>query len=683
MTPVTDFETAQDNLAASLPNYERREKQSRLAHKIESQIRGEGTSRHALLQASTGTGKSLAYLIPAILSGKKVVVSTATKALQDQIVGKDLPFLQEHLGVDFTYAMLKGRSNYVCRASVEGLEGDDAPLKTTVEKVFEAKKDATDFLAERDDFDIEDRVWPKLTVSSSECPGRSECPFGDECFVEKARANAMNAQVVVVNHSLLLTDAWLDEVSNGNGTLLPDYEVLIVDEAHELAEYASSVWGVTLKENQLLKLGTDVGVHIGRFDAELARELSMVVHEYTDGVTNLWKSLSEGRLRQNEVIELADHIITVSAELQEILDIVKSAKPRKNNNSAEQNKKLAAAHLKIVRRIENMIDTVQSLITDDFSEVVRWVSIEPTLVRGRKGVDIKVINSVPIEVGKILERELWATDRLCRKCDGKVSDSTCGRCNDRRTKTNITSLLLSATLSIGGQFDYVSNQLGLSSYDSFDVGTPFDFPNRARLYVPAHLPEPNSDSRSWEGMSISEIDKLVRASDGRALLLFTSNKQMRSAYEVLSSRLPYTCFIQGSESNKVLAGKFMEDTHSVLFATKSFFTGVDFQGSACSLVVMDKLPFAVPTDPVFQARCEAIEARGGNTFNDYTIPMMTLILQQGFGRLIRHTEDTGVVAILDRRLTTKGYGKRIVRALPDAPLITTMDEVSDFFESVS
>jgi hypothetical protein len=329
--------------------------------------------------------------------------------------------------------------------------------------------------------------------------------------------------------------------------------------------------------------------------------------------------------------------------------------------NADEVRKLKGLHGRTLRRFENIIEAVQGLILADFDKNVRYVEEETRTFRG-KSTTSKVIQAMPIHMGEILAAELWADDRACKMCNGVGSSDegkVCRRCDGKKVKPNIVSALLSATLSIDNSFAYVADQMGLTSYEQFDVGTPFDFQNQARLYIPAHLPEPTPANRaSWESMSIAEIGDLVNASDGRALLLFTSVKQMRAAYDHLAPRLPYNCMIQGDGTNKELAARFMDDVHSVLFATKSFFTGVDFSGSACSLVVMDKLPFAVPTDPVVEARCELIEKRGGNTFGDYTIPMMTLILQQGFG-------------------------KKIVNSLPAAPVVTSIEEVRDFYAKVA
>lgn len=689
---VADFDSAQDNLAASLPGYERREKQASLAHKVESQIRGDGASRHALLQASTGTGKSLAYLIPAILSGKKVVVSTATKALQDQIANKDLPFLAEHLGVDFTHSILKGRSNYLCQAELARLGDDDPALAAKVTAKLAEISDngvfAPGFYAEETDLDVTPVEFRKLTIGSGDCPGKSQCPFGETCFSEFAKADAKAARVVVVNHALLCTDLWVDEITGGKASMLGDYEVLIVDEAHELTEYATTVWGVTLREHTLISLAEEATNFFGKIGSKDAREFARQSDAYTALIRDLWTRLEVGRLRYTDIIELGDDLVRINSALVDMKNLVQAQGQRIDNGErdAKSVKSIKASYNRLIRRFNNATESIAALVTAD-DENVKFVEEETKKFRG-KSQTTKVIQALPVEMGEILNRALWQDNRTCRNCNGTGTEENlkvCFRCKGSGHKVNISSLLLSATLTTdGGKFDYVAGQLGLSTYETFDVGTPFDFQKQAQLYIPSHLPEPTPANREvWGSMSIAEIGDLINASGGRALVLFTSTKQMKAAYDHLAPRLPYTCLVQGNGTNKELARIFKEDEHSVLFATKSFMTGVDFQGSTCSLVVIDKLPFAVPTDPIVEARCELIEKRGGNTFADFTVPMMTLILQQAFGRLIRHGDDAGVVAILDRRLTSKGYGKKIVASLPDAPLATTIEEVQAFFGRVS
>jgi ATP-dependent DNA helicase DinG len=673
-TKVVDFDSAQEALARSLPAYERRAPQATLAHAIEAHLAGSAANVHLLGEAGTGTGKSLGYLIPAITSGKRVIISTATKALQDQIAFKDLPFLKAHLGIDFTYAILKGKSNYFCEVAGEKAALDNPDLMKGVYAKLNAEKANFNFLAEKDDFDnIDPRDWSTLTTSTDDCPGRKKCPFGETCYAERAKDYAKAAQVVVVNHALLLTDLRIREATQHSVKILGDYDAVIFDEAHEIEEYATSCWQIDLKERKLTNLSADVknfAERVGTKDNETAARLSRATAPFTAATQALWRKLPVGRLLNSDIADMKDEIMNVFTTITDVASLLADI----DLSQATDRKAREGNHLKLTKRIENISDAVAGLVFGaDTNDSVAWVDVETF-----RNVAVKTLHSAPINVAPLLSSNLFAQNRPCPACDG----ARCRTCHQTGLLPNIISILVSATLSVNRKFDFISNRLGVGSYDGLDVGTPFDYTTQARLYVPKHLPEPTQANMSrWSSLAINEINELVTASDGRALLLFTSTKQMKLAYDALAGVLPYTCLVQGVGSNKDLAAKFMDDTHSVLFATRSFFTGVDFQGSACSLVVIDRLVFDVPTDPIFAARCEAVERAGGKSFFDYSVPKMSLTLKQGFGRLIRHRDDWGVVAILDSRVITKGYGKTVLNSLPDAPVLTELSEVKDFFES--
>lgn len=678
-TAVIDFESAQDALAASLPGYERRAPQATLAHAIEDHLRGLAANTHLLGEAGTGTGKSLGYLIPAILSGKRVIISTATKALQDQIASKDLPFLKDHLGVDFTFAVLKGKSNYYCHVAGEKTALDNPPLLQIVNRTLKANENDATFLAEQDDFDgIDARDWRTLTTSADDCPGKAKCPFGETCYAERAKDFARAAQVVVVNHALLLTHLRIAEKTNGKVRILGDFDSVIFDEAHEIEEYATSAWQIDLRERGLTNFADDVrnfAYKVGTGpDFPSCDRLIALNGPLTHAVTSLWAALPEGRLLKSDVADMGEPIIHLYEQLVDCYSLLNDVDTSK---VAEADRKARKGNQeKLIRRCDNLVEAISGLIArpEEFDQRVRWVDTETF---GRRGVTNKVLHSAPIDVAPLLRRNLFEQNRPCMSCDGIEG---CKTCAFTRHEPNYTCLLVSATLSVGRKFDYIAGRLGVDSYDGLDVGTPFDYPRQARLYIPSHLPAPTPANRAaWSSMAINEMRTLVRASNGRALLLFTSVAQMRTAYDALSGEIEHTCLMQGQGANKDLAATFMSDVHSVLFATKSFFTGVDFQGEACSLVVIDKLVFDVPTDPIFAARCEAVDRAGGKAFFDYSIPKMALTLKQGFGRLIRHRNDRGIVAILDPRVETKGYGKTVLASLPDCPVIHTMDEVTGFF----
>ena len=611
------------------------------------------------------TGKSLGYLIPAILhavqSGKRTIVSTATKALQDQVANKDLPFLAEHLNDGFLprpflHALLKGRSNYLCMAKLNDPESANQPYAARAAGIIANHQSDSDFLGERDDFaSLDDSEWRKVTTTSEECPGKSSCPFGEICFAERAKSKAKAADVVVVNHALFLTDLKILMETDGLVSMLDHYDSVIFDEAHEIEEYAGSIFGQRVSEHGIRDTCSKVLNAARRTASEEHQEVvSQTVAEVTRSMTALWPVLQPGRIRLGDIEEHADEFIDFVNALGALDSVVRAPEMMERSETRTRDKALSAMKI-LIENVSGQYTKVRQIVLEDFAEWVRWSEDE---TMPRTGEKRRVMRVAPISVAPLLREGLFGDH------------------------VDATSVLVSATLSVGGSFEYISDRLGIDSAKTLDVGTPFDYDAQSRLYVPRHLPDPGRERDAWSSMVVAEILDLIRASDGRALVLFTSYRAMKAAYDAVAGRLPYTVLMQGQQSNRDLAAAFAEDTHSVLFATRSFMTGVDFQGDTCSLVIVDKLPFPVPTEALTEARTEAIKARGGNDFGEYTIPVMTLVLKQAFGRLIRHRNDRGVVAILDPRLLSKGYGRKIIQALPDSPLIGSTGEVKQFFESL-
>lgn len=587
------------------------------------------------------TGKSLATMIPAILSGKRTVVSTATKALQDQVANKDLPFLAEHLGVEFSYALLKGRSNYLCQAAA--FDPKAAETVPNLSGVL-ARLEDPEFLGEREDLgvDVDDRAWRDLTISSEECPGRKACAFGETCYAEKAKERAQLASVVVVNHALLCIDSQI-----GAGAMLGEYQVAIIDEAHELEQYARNAWTGRFTLRSIQDLASNVRTWLDNNGQESIDSLLGAVARTSAA---LWATFEEGRLRQGDVLAHEDEWVEAIQAVQAVLTAF-AVHDRHAIDKAQGNR-----WAKIDRRLKNLHQKLVDIVLATDAALVRWVETETT----RRGEQVLTLKSAPLEVGAILDNALWS----------KLE----------------TTVAVSATLKVDNAFDYPAARLGLTDWTGLDVGTPFNFAEQAVLFVPENLPAPDAKGRAaWETLSVNVIRELVAASGGGALILCTSVRQMKAVAEALRLTTSYRVLLQGESgwTNKALAAAFKEDPDSVLVGTRSFFTGVDFQGDTCRLVVVDKLPFASPTDPIASAQTDLIESRGGNAFADFSIPEMVLPLVQGFGRLIRTRSDRGVVAILDSRLTNKGYGKRIVRSLPPAPLVKSLDDVRAFYAKAS
>jgi ATP-dependent DNA helicase DinG len=652
IAPPATFAEAEVSLAESLPGYESRPQQQTLALAVETALASR--SGALLAEAGCGTGKSLGYLIPSILSGQRVIVSTATKALQDQIANKDLPFLHEHLGRPFSYALLKGRGNYACMSKI-----NDPDTQTTISlgmptilRTLEEQAANSDFMAERDDFAIQDSDWSKITSSSEECPGKKECPFGQVCFAEKAKEKAKAAQVVVVNHALFLTDLKIKSAS-GQGGMLDEYDAVVFDEAHEIEEYAGSVFGSQFSEAGIKNMASEARNFAKNYlDGEPQAEVTEAVEDVLTALTGVWMVLKPGVIRQADLYAAADVFIDFTNALGRLSALL--LRPNLLEMVAPGNfEKARNKRNRLTNKIVGLYDRFKVIVTGTFEDHVRWVEDQ----KMSRGDSRRILKVAPVTVAPILRDMLFE----------KETDP-------------VNVVLTSATMSVGKSFAYIAGRLGIENYSTIDVGTPFDYAEQAALYVPKHLPDPGKEREMWASMAISEMGELVRASNGRALLLFTSYTAMKNAYGMLAPRLPYTCLMQGQMPNKALAEAFMADTHSVLFGTRSFMTGVDFQGEACSLVVVDKLPFPVPTEPLTEARCNLIKAEGGSDFSEYTVPVMTLVLKQAFGRLIRHRNDKGIVAILDPRLLSKGYGKGILNSLPPAQRMTTLAEVQGFFE---
>jgi ATP-dependent DNA helicase DinG len=634
------FAEAEANLVASLPGYESRPQQQNLARAVEDSV---VRRTHLLAEAGCGTGKSLGYLIPAILSGKRVVISTATKALQDQVANKDVPFLAEHLGRPFTFALLKGRSNYLCINKVEAAEPGDIPSLARVKNVLAIAEEGFHGEREQLGFEVTDREWMQMAADTEDCQA-FDCKSNGNCYAHRAKERALAADLVVVNHALYLTDMVVKEATGGNASLIGEHQVVIFDEAHEVEEYAGKTLGSTFKEGGVRGMVTEIRNFAHRYLPDHEAMLNEAGAEVLTAMSELWSVLVPGRIRQATLLEAGDEFVGFANALIGLVDALATKGLLENVPTAEL-EQVKKKRERLHRRAISTANRFHQVVTVSFDDLVRWVE---------KDGDKTVLKTAPVDVAPYLRDALFG-------------------------RGEVVAILASATLSVGGKFDYIAKRLGIDSFDAIDVGTPFDYASQAAIYVPVSLPDPTKERAAWSNMATLEMMDLIKASGGRALVLFTSVTEMRQAYETLSARLPYRCLMQGQMANKMLAEEFKSDTTSVLFATKSFMTGVDFQGETCSLVIVNKMPFPVPTEPLTEARCEAIKRHGGNDFSEYTVPVMTLVLKQAFGRLIRHRNDTGIVAILDPRLQTKGYGKGIIKSLPESPLVTDFAGVERFY----
>ena len=666
------FADAEQRLAESLPGYTPRAHQQALAARIEHSIDDEGI---LVAEAGTGTGKSLAALVAAILSGKRTVVATATKALQNQYTDKDLPFLQEHLGVDFTYALLKGRSNYPCAQKISDLERPTPGQG----KVIAAVADAGPLdILDRDELPVvEDREWQQLSMSSDECPGASGCPFAEAglCHSMRAKDRAARADVVVTNTAYLAVDLKIREQTDGNIDLLGSFGQLVVDEAHNLDGAITSALSDRFAIGTFMKLNGDATGWIRANHAETPEsDLGWAAGQLWKVVTDTYRAWQSERQRLRENAEqmpvtMTMRLGTFGEELREVVRSVRDlwevlhyihiegtdSEDREIRRAARR----AQAHQRRVdRRLTSMLARLESFATDEDDVTVRWIEED-------KNHKVYLM-ATPVSPAPFLRKMVW----------GKIP-----------------TVLMSATLATGrtpvgtADFGYTLRTLGLRDQHpaTFDAGTPFDYPHQAVLFVPDKTkPIPSGKTTpAWRSYTQAVTQDLVRAAGGGALLLFTSRSSMEAAWRSMRDNLEMDgleVMKQGDAPTPVLIRRFKADGNAVIFALKTFFEGIDIPGDALRLVILDKLPFPVPTDLQFMARCEQVNRAAGRdvSFRELSMPVMTLPLIQAMGRLLRTVTDRGVMAILDPRLTSKGYGEQILKSLPPARVTTDPRVAADF-----
>lgn len=625
-------------LAEMLPAFEPRPSQRQMAAAVADIFDDGGV---LLAEAGTGTGKTLAYLVPAILSGHRVLVSTGTKNLQDQIYYKDLPALRAALDVRFTATYMKGRANYLClHRFAEARDSDEpcTPVDRAYLEIVDQWSEQTDTgdRAEIEDLPDDASLWSEISATSENCVG-TECPSYDDCFITRMRQRAIESDIVIVNHHLLCADAAVRQ--SAYGEVIPDCRFAVIDEAHQLEDVATQYFGIAISSYRLEELARDAHRLLASdpgVDPLATREAHRAVDETQDRARVFFDELMRLDGAGDRARVTASTLTPTdgaSRNLAASLGAVERALAQIKNPSEDM--------LALARRAVELQDQLKFLLQASDPNYVYFLEI-----RG-KGVFLR---ASPIDVSAIVR------DELLQRNDGAI--------------------LTSATMTVDGSFDYVRGRLGVEQ--AFEVCLPseFDFRHQSVLYLPRRMPEPRSDM--FASSVADELTQLLAVTKGRAFVLFTSYANLRAVHARLAATLPYPLLVQGAAPRTTLLREFRNTPHSVLLATSSFWQGVDVAGDTLSCVVIDKLPFASPGDPITAARMEAIEARGGNPFAEYQVPLAILTLLQGLGRLIRHRHDRGVLALLDPRVRTKGYGRRFLASLPPAPITNDLSDVAAF-----
>jgi ATP-dependent DNA helicase DinG len=613
-------------LARALPGYAYRPEQAAMAKAVGRAL---AHLEPLIVEAGTGTGKTFAYLVPALLSGRSVIISTGTRTLQDQLFRRDVPLLAGALGLPAKIALLKGRANYLCRHRLElatqqgSLLGDERAAARMLGRIsrWAATTKAGD-LSELTDLPEQSPVWPQVTSTRENCLGQ-ECPQFSRCHVFEARRNAQAADIVVVNHHLLLADLALKD--EGFGDLLPGADAVILDEAHQVPDIAAQFFGQHWSARQVSLLMRDVTAEMGAAGVR-APAITAAVAGVEARLEQLRTALGVG-LRRYEWASLPESFLEVLPELETAL----------SGMAAElEGLGAGAGTANCARRAAALANSLAALreLSDDTG--LRWVDANPNGL---------LLQFTPFEIAERLRE--YVESRPC------------------------AWVFTSATLAIGEDFSHFAARIGLPDARTARIDSPFDYRVQARIFLPPHMPEPQDPA--FAARFIDACAPLLEASGGRAFLLYTSYRGLADGVRALQARFPnppFPVLVQGEAPREALLNRFRDLGNAVLLATGSFWEGVDVKGEALSIVAIDKLPFASPEDPLLKARLTGIRRRGGNPFFEYQLPQAVLALKQGVGRLIRDFEDFGVIVIGDPRIRTKAYGRVFLEALPSSPVIT-------------
>lgn len=621
-------------LAQVFPHYEFRPEQITMSKAVAASLVME---KPLLVEAGTGTGKTLAYLIPAVYSSQKIVVSTGTKNLQEQISLKDIPFLHSLLDKKFMVCTMKGRQNYLCQRRWK--EFVRRPwLKD--KRVHEQTKKIQNWLSQtsfgdRSELDFlsdHDPLWEEVNSKSDLCLGQ-KCERFKECFITKLRQEACRADLIIVNHHLFFSDLLLKQRTPSE--ILPRFNGIIFDEAHQLEDIATEYFGVSLSNYQIQELIRDTEKELeaaGLKSGDITSSLQLLNQRAGSFFVQFPFHLDKKRLKSDLLTEA---VLEKYHRFLDTLELVSS-------QIATLKKKPESLH-SCERRCRELHSSLSFIMDMKDQEYVYWIESRTKAI---------YLHASPIEVADDLHRLLF----------------------EKMKRTVLTS----ATLSINNSFDFLKSRLGLSSPEELILKSHFDYKQQAMIYVPIHLPPPQEEQ--FITQAAEEIMSILNVSEGRAFVLFTSYKNMNEIYELLRGKIPYTLLRQGDRPKSTLLAEFQKDIHSVLLATTSFWEGIDVQGEALSCVIIDRLPFAVPTEPLVEARINYLLENEQNPFLSYQVPHAVITLRQGVGRLIRNRADRGLLCILDRRLLTKPYGRIFLQNLPPCPIIQRLEQSKALWE---
>jgi ATP-dependent DNA helicase DinG len=654
LTPQRFFGTG-GVLSQTHERYEFRAGQLKMAQAVEETLK---QKRHLIVEAGTGTGKTLAYLLPLLRTGQRSIVSTGTKNLQEQLYFKDIPFLEHALygtapgaAPRLKVCYMKGRNNYLCRQKVYDLA--DQPVLSGLEEINEfraiaewEKSTKTGDRAELRTVPENSRLWEKLDARSERCAG-SKCPNFERCFITEMHRRAIESDLIIVNHHLFFADLAIKQ-EHSEASILPDAAAVVFDEAHELEDVAGSFFGVSVGNLKVEELARDIEATI-RDKKLVSVRLPQTVVTLRERSLAFFAALPEGigRYAFDKREAFLEEHGDLFLDLQSAFDSV-FAELHALQGKAEE-------VFQLLRRTDEMKLQLEFLLESQDKNTVFWIERRLGQSVAHAARHHVFLQATPIDVSAILRRTLF---------------------------DNFDAIVLtSATLSVGGGFDYIRRRLGMENARELIIESHFDYAHQALLYLPPDLPEPR-DADYLEEAS-ARIRQLLEISRGRAFCLFTSHHQMRQVHDKLRGILDYPMLLQGTAPKTALLEEFKATPHAVLFATSSFWQGVDVQGEQLSCVIIDRLPFAVPSDPVVAARIHAIAEDGGNAFMSYQVPSAVITLKQGFGRLIRSLEDRGVVAILDGRITRSRYGGVFLNSLPQCARTKDLRVVEKFFGCVS